>query len=86
MPQQFHSEDLLAPDPLLDLVRRDAAAGEEIPEELAVIDVGRSHRDVVGHLPSHDAERPLPRGDVVVLGVRDDTIEIEENGFQGHGF
>ena len=30
-------------------------------------------------------KRPLPGGDVMVVGFRDHAVEIEENGFQRHG-
>ena len=60
------------------------ALGKELGEEFAVVDLGRPGRDLVGDLPSHDGERPLPCGDVMVFGVRDHAVEIEENGFRRH--
>ena len=78
----MHREHLLAADPLVDHVDGHAAQGEQVRQELPVVDFRRARRDLVGDLPPHRTERPLPRGDVMVLGFRHHTIEIEENGFQ----
>ena len=82
--EHLHREHLLAANPFVDLVRGDPALGEELGQEFAVVDLRRPGRHLVGDLPSHDGKRPLPGGDVMVVGVRDHAVEIEKNGFRRH--
>ena len=82
--EHLHRQNLLAEYPLFDLVRDNSALGEELGEEFAVVDLCRSGRHFIGHLPSQRRERSLPGGDVVVVGLRDHPVEIEKNGFRRH--
>ncbi len=84
--QQADRERLLAADPFFDLDGRDAAAGEQVLDELTVVDLRRGCRHEIGHLPAEGRERPLPGRDVKVFRVGDHAIEVEEDGFGGHGF
>ena len=57
---------------------------EEIAEEFPVVDLGGPGRHLVGDLPSQGHQGPLPGGDVMVLGVGDHSIEIEQDGAWRH--
>ena len=83
-PHHLDGQRLLAPHPFVDLDARDAPLAEEIGQEDPVVDFGRSSRHLIGHLPSQRGQGPLPGGDVMVVGFRDHTVEIEENGFESH--
>ena len=82
IPEQLHGQRLLAAHPFVDLAIGDSAVGKKLGQELAVVDLGRPCRHFFGDLPSHDGKRPLPGGDVMVVGVRDHAVEIEQNGFR----
>ena len=58
--------------------------GEDLGEEGAVVHLGGPGADLVGHLPAHRGEGPLPGGDVDVLGVGDHAVEVEQHGAGRH--
>src|SRR5206468_11033978 len=81
---QADRERLLLADPARDVAVGDPLAREEIAEEFPVVGLGGPGRHLVGNLPSECHQGPLPRGDVMILGVGDHSIEIEQDGAWSH--
>ena len=70
-------ERLLLAHPAVDVAVGDLLDRQQVAEELPVVHVGRSGRDLVGNLPAQGRERPLPGRDMMVLGVGDHSVKIQ---------
>ena len=83
--QHQDRQGLFFSDPSVDLTAHDSLSREQFAEELPVIHLGGTSRHFVGNLPAKGGEGPLPGGDMVILGVGYDSVEIEQDGTCGHG-
>ena len=84
IPEHADRERLLLAHPAVDVAVGDLLGRQQVAEELPVVDLGGSGRNLVGNLPAQRHKRPLPGRDMMVLGVGDHPVKIEENGTWGH--